>query len=94
MLYEATVSRFSKALKAGLRAMQEDLGPKSYAAAGRQIRCGHCGGTRFRSRDLILDGRGASFFGLEWFSDGAVVLICGDCTAIQWFAGRPQQLEP
>jgi hypothetical protein len=87
------VSRFSDALKAGIRAMREDLGPKAYAAAGHRIRCGHCGGTRFRSRDLLLDGRGASLVGLEWLSDGAVALICAECTAIQWFAGRPQEVE-
>jgi hypothetical protein len=88
-----TVSRFANAVKAGFRAMQEDRGPKAFAAAGRQIRCGHCGGTRFRSRDLLLDGRGASLVGLEWLSDGAVALICAECSAIQWFAGRPQPLD-
>lgn len=84
------MGRWTDALRAGVRAMHEDLGPKAFTAAGRQIRCGHCGGTQFRSRDLLLDGRGASLLGLEWLADGAVALVCAECTAIQWFAGRPQ----
>lgn len=87
------MGRFGDALKAGFRAMREDLGPKPFVAAGRQVRCGHCGSTQFRERHLILDGRGASFVGLEWLSDGAVALVCSDCTAIQWFGGAPEPLD-
>ncbi|HYD53342.1 MAG TPA: hypothetical protein VEA99_11965 [Gemmatimonadaceae bacterium] len=87
------MDRIIKAVKAGVRAMHEDLGPREYAAGGRQVRCVHCAGTSFRSRDLLLDGRAATLAGVEWLSDGAVALVCADCTGIQWFAGRPTEIE-
>ena len=87
------MGKFTEAVKAGVRAMREDLGPKEYAAAGRQIVCGHCGHTLFTARELLLDTRGATLVGLEWLNQGAVALVCAQCTSIQWFGGRPEELK-
>ena len=86
------MDKFVDALKAGVRAMREDLGPKEYSAVGRQIVCGHCGHTFFTARELLLDTRIATFVDLEWLNRGAVALVCAQCTSIQWFGGRPQEL--
>lgn len=86
------VGRFSDALRAGVRAMRDDLGPGRYAAAGRQVRCAHCGGEHFEARNLLLDSRGATLVGLEWLNRDAVALTCATCTAMQWFGGRPERL--
>jgi hypothetical protein len=87
------MAKFTDALKAGVRAMRDDRGPKRYAIAGRALRCPHCGQERFAARELLLETRGATVVGLEWLNDGAVALTCAECSAIQWFAARPQALE-
>jgi hypothetical protein len=87
------MKKFTEAVKAGVRAMRDDLGPKQYAAAGRQIRCAHCGQATFVARELLLETRGATFAGLEWLNDGAVALVCVECSAIQWFAAKPEIIE-
>ena len=87
------MSKFIDAVKAGVRAMQKDLGPKRYAAVGRVIRCDHCQQEQFEARELLLDTRAASAAGLEWLNRGAVALTCTTCSRMQWFAARPQPVE-
>lgn len=87
------MSKFIDAVKAGVQAMHEDLGPKRYAAAGRVIQCDHCREERFEARELLLDTRWASAAGLDWLNRGAVALTCAACSRMQWFAARPQPVE-
>ena len=87
------MSRFTDAVRAGVRAMRQDLGPKPYAVAGRPVRCPHCGHTRFVARDVLLNTRGAAFVRRDWLNHGAATLTCVECACIQWFGAAPQAVS-
>lgn len=72
-------SEFNKALKG------EEGGDK-YEVAGIAVSCPHCKGDHFLESEALLDGRGASIFGMEGFGAGATTLTCTKCGYVSWFA--------
>lgn len=40
-----------------------------------------------------MNTRGLTFLEMEWLNEEASVLICDNCTRIEWFAEEPHQ-EP
>ena len=73
------LSEFRKAVTGG------DAG-EIYLVAGREVRCPHCGGTRFFEREVLLDGRTMSLLDMEWLGDSAITLTCVECGRVEWFA--------
>jgi hypothetical protein len=67
---------------------------RRYGVAGRPLRCPHCAGEQFTGREVPLGSRAASLLDTEWLSAGAYAMICTACRAIQWFAAKPERLEP
>ena len=67
---------------------------RRYAVGGRQLRCTHCTGERFTGREVPLGSRTAMLLDTEWLSAGAYAMTCVGCSAIQWFAARPERLDP
>jgi predicted nucleic-acid-binding Zn-ribbon protein len=60
--------------------------PEEVFVNDRQLVCHHCGATRFHTRTVAMHGAGASFFGLEWFTQqGAFCHVCSDCGHVYWF---------
>jgi hypothetical protein len=60
--------------------------PEKVVIHDRQLVCHHCGGQRFFHRTVAMSGAGASFFGLEWFTQGgAFCYTCSDCGHVHWF---------
>lgn len=57
-----------------------------FTAAGKPVRCAHCGGQEFDRRDVLMNTRGATFFNLDWLNRKAVTLTCRQCSRIEWFA--------
>jgi len=57
-----------------------------FTAAGKPVRCTHCGGQEFDRRDVLMNTRGATFFNLDWLNRKAVALACRQCGRIEWFA--------
>jgi hypothetical protein len=94
------MGRFSRALKAGLKATADDLATKfavrpdgaRYEAAGRVVRCTHCEGEQFFAREGLVNTTGLTLLKLDWLNRSAVVLICVRCTQVTWFAERPERL--
>ena len=79
------MSKLVDALKAGAKAAVAAIGPGSYAVAGIQVRCNHCGGFNFDLRDA------GTFVGplarIASFS-----LRCEACTHIMLFDAAPERL--
>ena len=60
--------------------------PQEVIVEGRQLVCQHCGGKRFLTRTVAMNGAGASFVGVEWFTQrGAFCHACSDCGHVHWF---------
>ena len=57
-----------------------------FTAAGKPVRCPHCGGTEFDRKDVLMNTRGATFFNLDWLNRKAVALTCRQCSRIEWYA--------
>jgi DNA-directed RNA polymerase subunit RPC12/RpoP len=71
------------ALKAGARAAADAVGPGEYAAAGRQVRCAHCGGTRFALRSVPVTVDALQPYGYA--------LRCTVCSHLALFAEAPER---
>lgn len=76
----------------GLKAAAKVLGttPVHFTIAGKQVRCPHCGGREFESREVLLNTRGATFINLDWLNRGATILTCKTCSRIEWFNTEPE----
>lgn len=66
----------------------EKPGMKFYAA-DKQVRCLHCGGESFSSRQVQLNTWFATFLNLDWLNRRATALECTACGQIQWFKQKP-----
>jgi predicted nucleic-acid-binding Zn-ribbon protein len=74
---------------AGLKAAAKSLvfGPRaeSFRAAGKQIECPHCENILFHRRKVSLNTAFSSLVSLEWADREASVLVCANCSRIEWF---------
>jgi DNA-directed RNA polymerase subunit RPC12/RpoP len=68
------------------------FGPGEYAIADKPIQCPHCGGRIFQAGEAQLNTALSTFFKLDWLDESATVLICTQCSQIQWFGKRPVRL--
>ena len=69
-----------------------DDGRGRYSAGGQEIACPHCGQQSFEEGSAQLNTAGLTFLNLDWLNKSATILICTNCSRIQWFAKPPQQL--
>jgi len=76
------MTRVFDALKAGAKAVAGEFGPGEYEAAGRAVRCAHCGGQRF----VLHATPAGSVGGLYGCS-----LRCEACTHITLFGDAPRR---
>lgn len=60
-----------------------------FYAADKQVRCLHCGGESFSSRQVQLNTWFATFLNLDWLNRRATALECTACGQIQWFKQKP-----
>ena len=74
---------------AGLKAAAKSLaaGPKaqSFRTAGKQVVCPQCENTLFRKGKASLNTASSSRSGTEWLDHEACVLVCANCSRIEWF---------
>jgi len=85
---------FLDALKAGIKGYKgAHHDPREYLAAGRPIRCPHCGEGRFVHGSALLNSRGRRAFDLDWGDPAATVLVCAECGRIEWYAHAPDELS-
>ena len=86
----SSMQRFGRGLKAAVKTLSTN--PVHFAIAGKQVRCPHCGGVEFESREILLNTRGATLVNLDWLNRGATTLTCKACTRIEWFNETPEVL--
>ena len=61
-------------------------GPSEVTIHDNKLACHHCKGSQFFERTIAMHDSGASFFGLEWFTQrGAFCYICSECGHVHWF---------
>ena len=75
------MGRFIEAVKAGVKAFNEEAEPKEYSIAGRPVRCPHCDETKFAPGMALLSSRFHTAF-----DPSATILVCAECGRIEWFA--------
>ena len=82
------MQRFGRGLKAAVKSLGTT--PVHFSIGGKQVRCPHCGGAEFESREVLLNTRGATLVNLDWLNRGATVLTCKACSRIEWFNEAPE----
>jgi predicted nucleic-acid-binding Zn-ribbon protein len=65
--------------------------PARYQMAGKEIRCSQCGSDSFALRTALLNTPGMTFFDLDWANRTATVLVCAQCSHLEWFLQSPVQ---
>ena len=65
---------------------------KRVTVAGKTLLCGCCGCSEFITSEVQLHSQGMTFLKLEWLGPSAHVLICSNCSRIEWFAKKPEEL--
>ncbi len=86
------MANIRRALKAGIRAALSGPDGSAFEAAGRRVRCTHCGGEEFRSREAQLNTSGMTILDVDWLNTSGTALVCMRCSLIQWFVTSPNQL--
>jgi len=85
------MGRFFNAVKAGLAGFTEGTEPAEYSIAGHTVRCPHCGHSKFTPGSALLNTAGRTFFKVDWADPGATILVCSECSRIEWFAQEPDR---
>lgn len=85
------MGRFFDALRAGVAGFKEGAGPTEYSVGGRPVRCPQCGHTLFAEGSALLATKGRTFLELAWTNPSATILVCAECSRIEWFAKEPDR---
>ncbi len=74
---------------AGLKAAAKSIATKpkaeSFRAAGKLVECPHCENILFHKKKFSLNTAMSSLTGTEWTDREACVLVCANCSRIEWF---------
>lgn len=65
---------------------------RHYSVAGMQVGCPHCGGKDFDEGTALLNTTGMTLLGLDWANRRASVLICTNCSHVDWFLEEPERI--
>lgn len=75
-------------IAAGLKAAAKALvSPRaeSFRAGGKLVECAHCENVLFHKKKISLNTALSSLMSLEWADRQACVLVCANCSRIEWF---------
>lgn len=76
-------------IAAGLKAAAKAFtaGPKagSFRAGGKLVECAHCENVLFHKKKASLNTAYSSLTGTEWLDPHACILVCANCSRIEWF---------
>ena len=87
------MGNFFQAVRAGVRGFKSALGPGRFSAAGKVIRCTHCGGEEFSQTEALMNSTAFTLVDLDWLDRSGTALVCTSCTLIQWFGKAPTRLD-
>ena len=57
-----------------------------YEVVGKRVTCSHCGNTRFKPQEILLNTWLLSLLRIDWLDSSATVLSCDRCGRLNWFA--------
>jgi len=64
----------------------------AYQSMNKKIECPNCGHNQFEMRDILLNTPGLTFLGLDWANRSASILICTNCSRIEWYLNKPTSI--
>ena len=62
--------------------------PSAWLANGHSVKCPVCDNSKFVESKAQLNTAAMSFMDLDFLNKSATLLICTDCSHIQWFADK------
>ena len=71
---------------------EADAGPGEFSVLGRPVQCRHCGGSQFKVGEAQLNTVLTTLLNLDWIDRSVTILICSNCSHIQWFGERPLRI--
>lgn len=83
--------KFFKAVKKGVEAARDSMGPGRYACLGRGISCPICGHDVFYHGSVLLNTFRMTFLEMAWADKRATTLACKACGYILWFVKEPER---
>ncbi len=72
-------------MKAAAKAFVSDPKAESFRAAGKLVECRHCENTLFHKKKASLNTAFSSLAGTEWADKEVCVLVCANCSRMEWF---------
>jgi predicted nucleic-acid-binding Zn-ribbon protein len=72
-------------LKAAAKALAKGPNAESFRADGKIIVCPHCENTLFRKKKVSLNTAWSAMASIEWTDHEACVLVCANCSRMEWF---------
>jgi len=84
------MKKLGRALEAAAKGFAGAFGAGRYQAAGKPVRCSHCGGELFSEHEALLNSR----VGPDWLDKSGTALLCDNCGLIQWFGKKPVRQQP
>lgn len=82
--------KITNALKAAAKAFFSEEDPQSFHAGGKSIQCPHCRNVLFYIRKASLNTSFSTLTNTEWMDSEAAVLICANCSRMEWFLDEPE----
>lgn len=75
----------ARGLKAAAKALTAGPQAASFRAGGKIVACPHCENVLFHARKASLNTALTSLTHLEWTDREACVLVCANCSRLEWF---------
>lgn len=57
-----------------------------FEVVGKRVTCAHCGNSRFKAQQFLLNTWLLSLLRIDWLDSSATVLSCDKCGRLTWFA--------
>jgi len=57
-----------------------------FEVGGKRVTCSHCGGTKFKPQQILLNTWLLSLLRIDWLDSSSTVLTCDRCGQLTWFA--------
>jgi hypothetical protein len=77
--------KITAGLKAAAKAMAAGPKAESFRAGGKLVECRQCENILFRKQKASLNTAFSSLTSTEWTDREACVLVCANCSRIEWF---------
>ncbi len=63
-----------------------------FEVGGVRVKCTQCGGVEFDEGSALLNTMGLTLLGLDWANREASLLICMQCSHVEWFLANPVEV--